>query len=122
MAISNYESGEDKPQPERVRQLAEQLKFPIEFFSKKPWEGSIEPVFWRSRAAETKYAREITKAHEMAMRDICVSYGKSKRPFVRASCFRYAGEFAACLLQSTLKLLRTSFVGVGDFETFPFPM
>lgn len=68
MAVSNYESGEDKPQPERVKQLAEQLKFPIEFFSKKPWDGSIEPVFWRSRAAETKHAREMT---EQRMKWLC---------------------------------------------------
>lgn len=60
-AISKYESGEDKPQPERVRQLAERLNFPIEFFSKAPWPDSIEPVFWRSRAAETKHAREMTQ-------------------------------------------------------------
>jgi Zn-dependent peptidase ImmA (M78 family)/DNA-binding XRE family transcriptional regulator len=68
MAIGNYESGQDKPQPERVRQLAEQLKFPIEFFSKKPWSESIEPVFWRSRAAETKHAREMT---EQRMKWLC---------------------------------------------------
>lgn len=68
MAISNYESGEDKPQPERVKQLAEQLKFPIEFFSKRPWDGSIEPVFWRSRTAETKHAREMT---EQRMKWLC---------------------------------------------------
>lgn len=70
-AISNYENGEDKPQPERVRQLAEQLKFPIEFFSSKPWNGSIEPVFWRSRAAETKHAREMT---EQRMKWLCETF------------------------------------------------
>jgi len=68
MAISNYESGEDKPQPERVRQLAERLNFPIEFFTKRPWSESIEPVFWRSRAAETKHAREMT---EQRMKWLC---------------------------------------------------
>jgi Zn-dependent peptidase ImmA (M78 family)/transcriptional regulator with XRE-family HTH domain len=71
-AISRYENGEDKPQPDKVSQLAERLGFPIEFFSKKPWSGSIEPVFWRSRAAETKHAREMT---EQRMKWLCEIFG-----------------------------------------------
>jgi Zn-dependent peptidase ImmA (M78 family)/DNA-binding XRE family transcriptional regulator len=67
-AISRYENGEDKPQADKVRQLAEKLNFPIEFFSRKAWTESLEPVFWRSRAAETKHAREIT---EQRMKWLC---------------------------------------------------
>jgi Zn-dependent peptidase ImmA (M78 family)/transcriptional regulator with XRE-family HTH domain len=67
-AIGNYESGADKPQPERVKQLSEQLQFPAEFFSRRPWPDSIEPVFWRSRAAVTKHAREMT---EQRMKWMC---------------------------------------------------
>jgi Zn-dependent peptidase ImmA (M78 family)/transcriptional regulator with XRE-family HTH domain len=70
-AISRYESGEDKPQPDKLDQLAERLNFPVEFFLKKAWPEVLEPVFWRSRAAETKHAREMT---EQRMKWLCEAF------------------------------------------------
>jgi Zn-dependent peptidase ImmA (M78 family)/DNA-binding XRE family transcriptional regulator len=70
-AISRYESGEDKPQADRLRQIADRLNFPIDFFSVRPWSETLEPVFWRSRAAETKHAREMT---EQRMKWLCETF------------------------------------------------
>src|SRR5580704_6955720 len=67
-AISRYESGEDKPQQDKLHQLAGKLNFPADFFLKEAWPETLEPVFWRSRAAETKHAREMT---EQRMKWLC---------------------------------------------------
>jgi Zn-dependent peptidase ImmA (M78 family) len=67
-AISRYESGEDNPQQDKLEQLAGKLNFPTEFFLKEAWPETLEPVFWRSRAAETKHAREMT---EQRMKWLC---------------------------------------------------
>jgi Zn-dependent peptidase ImmA (M78 family)/DNA-binding XRE family transcriptional regulator len=60
-AITRYEEGADKPQPERLAALAKHLNFPVEFFLRPEWPEQPSLVFWRSRAAETKYAREMTE-------------------------------------------------------------
>jgi Zn-dependent peptidase ImmA (M78 family) len=67
-AITRYEEGIDFPVHERLALLADRLNFPIEFFSKKPWDENIDTVFWRSRTTETKHAREMT---EQRMRWLC---------------------------------------------------
>ena len=60
-AISRYEEGIDKPQEARVEALAKHLNFPVEFFTKPEAPPHFDVVFWRSRAAETKYARLMTE-------------------------------------------------------------
>ena len=67
-AISRYEEGLDKPQPEKLAAIAKQLAFPEGFFSQQEWPEVLEPVFWRSRANETRSAREMT---EQRMRWLC---------------------------------------------------
>jgi Zn-dependent peptidase ImmA (M78 family)/transcriptional regulator with XRE-family HTH domain len=61
MAISRYEDGQDKPLRGRLTLIAECLGFPEEFFLRSGWQENIEPVFWRSRATESKHAREMTE-------------------------------------------------------------
>ena len=68
MAIGRYEDGHDKPQKEKLDSLAAQLKFPIDFFVRPGWPETLDLVFWRSRASETKSAREMT---EQRMRWLC---------------------------------------------------
>ncbi len=60
-AITRYEDGIDKPQQDRLGALAKHLNFPIEFFLQPEWPDEPAVVHWRSRAAETKYAREMTE-------------------------------------------------------------
>src|SRR6266567_1234028 len=60
-AISRYENGDDKPLLEKLNLLADRLNFPVDFFMRPPWPETLEPVFWRSRASETKSAREMTE-------------------------------------------------------------
>lgn len=60
-AITRYEEGVDKPQQERLVSIANHLNFPVDFFLQPEWPEEPELVFWRSRAAETKYAREMTE-------------------------------------------------------------
>jgi Zn-dependent peptidase ImmA (M78 family) len=60
-AITRYEEDTDKPQQERLQALAQHLNFPVEFFLKPEWHDRPEIVHWRSRVAETKYAREMTE-------------------------------------------------------------
>jgi Zn-dependent peptidase ImmA (M78 family)/DNA-binding XRE family transcriptional regulator len=67
-AITRYEDGLDCPVSERLELLADKLNFPIDFFTKSPWEEDIDTVFWRSRSTETKSAREMT---EQRMRWLC---------------------------------------------------
>lgn len=67
-AITRYEDGEDKPQHERLKLLAANLGFPVDFFLRPGWMEPLEPVFWRSRASESKSAREMT---EQRMKWVC---------------------------------------------------
>lgn len=67
-AITRYEAGEDKPQRERLSAIAQHLGFPESFFLRCAWSENFEPVFWRSRAAESKLAREMT---EQRMKWMC---------------------------------------------------
>lgn len=60
-SITNYEEGRDKPQHEKLCALANQLNFPYEFFLRPSWSEPLDLVFWRSQAAETKTARDMTK-------------------------------------------------------------
>jgi Zn-dependent peptidase ImmA (M78 family)/transcriptional regulator with XRE-family HTH domain len=60
-AIARYEEDIDKPQQGRVDQIAKHLNFPVDFFSQPEWLEEPRIVHWRSRAAETKYAREMTE-------------------------------------------------------------
>ncbi|WP_439495144.1 XRE family transcriptional regulator [Bosea sp. (in: a-proteobacteria)] len=60
-AIARYEDGVDKPQADKLDLLAKHLNFPSDFFVKPEWNERPEVVFWRSRAAETKLAREMTE-------------------------------------------------------------
>jgi Zn-dependent peptidase ImmA (M78 family)/transcriptional regulator with XRE-family HTH domain len=67
-AIARYEDGVDKPQHGRLVRIADQLRFPVDFFLRPAWPETMDLVFWRSRASETKNAREMT---EQRMRWIC---------------------------------------------------
>lgn len=60
-AITRYEEGVDKPQAERLVALASNLNFPVEFFFQPELAEAPSIIFWRSRAAETKLAREMTQ-------------------------------------------------------------
>lgn len=60
-AIGRYEDGLDKPQQERLDAIADRLNFPVSFFMQPEWPEQPALVFWRSRSAETKYAREMTE-------------------------------------------------------------
>jgi len=60
-AITRYETGEDKPQRDRLEAIAAQLGFSVDFFTRPGWHEEFEPIFWRSRAAESKQAREMTE-------------------------------------------------------------
>lgn len=68
MAVGRYEDGIDKPQYDRLNALADQLKFPLEFFLQPEWPEELSLVFWRQRTSESKYAREMT---EQRMRWLC---------------------------------------------------
>ena len=67
-AITRYEDGEDNPHPSRLDALSTQLKFPVDFFMQPSWPESLDLVHWRSRASESKSAREMT---EQRMRWLC---------------------------------------------------
>ncbi|CDX60980.1 conserved hypothetical protein [Mesorhizobium plurifarium] len=71
-AISRYEDGLDKPQAHRVSVIAEKLQFPQSFFFTPAWGEEIGLVHWRSRASESKSAREIT---EQRIRWLCEIFG-----------------------------------------------
>ena len=60
-AITRYEEGLDNPQRERLDLIANKLNFPLEFFVKPEWGESAPIIFWRSRASESKFAREMTE-------------------------------------------------------------
>jgi Zn-dependent peptidase ImmA (M78 family)/DNA-binding XRE family transcriptional regulator len=60
-AITRYEDGIDRPQHDRLLALASSLNFPIDFFLRPEWPEKLDRVFWRSRAAETQHAREMTE-------------------------------------------------------------
>jgi Zn-dependent peptidase ImmA (M78 family)/DNA-binding XRE family transcriptional regulator len=60
-AITRYEDDVDKPQQDKLSAIAKHLNFPVEFFLTPEWPEKIDLVFWRSRSAETKYAREMTE-------------------------------------------------------------
>jgi Zn-dependent peptidase ImmA (M78 family)/transcriptional regulator with XRE-family HTH domain len=60
-AVARSEEGVDKPQQERLAALAASLNFPIDFFLRPEWPERPGIVFWRSRAAETQHAREMTE-------------------------------------------------------------
>lgn len=60
-AITNYEEGRDKPQHEKLCALANKLSFPYEFFVRPSWSERPDLVYWRSQAAETKTARDMTE-------------------------------------------------------------
>ncbi|MGM4919539.1 helix-turn-helix domain-containing protein [Tardiphaga sp. 813_E8_N1_3] len=60
-AVSRYEDGIDKPQSDRVDLIARHLNFPVDFFFQPEWSEEPRVVHWRSRAAESKYAREMTE-------------------------------------------------------------
>lgn len=70
-AITNYEEGKDKPQHDKLCSLASQLGFSYEFFLRPSWSEEIDLVFWRSRAAETNTARDMT---EQRMRWLCETF------------------------------------------------
>ncbi len=70
-AIGRYEDGLDKPQPDKLISIASHLAFSERFFSTKAWSETLEPVFWRSRASETKSARDMT---EQRMRWLCETF------------------------------------------------
>lgn len=67
-AITRYEEGDDKPQREKMEALAASLNFSVDFFLRPEWPEQLDLVFWRSRAAETKSAREMT---EQRLRWLC---------------------------------------------------
>jgi Zn-dependent peptidase ImmA (M78 family)/transcriptional regulator with XRE-family HTH domain len=69
-AITRYEENVDKPQQERLAALAKNLNFPIEFFLKPEWPEQPAIVHWRSRVAETKYAREMTEQRMVWLAEI----------------------------------------------------
>jgi Zn-dependent peptidase ImmA (M78 family)/DNA-binding XRE family transcriptional regulator len=69
-AIARYEEGIDKPPHERLCALAQHLNFPVEFFLQPEWPEGLETIFWRSRAAESKYAREMTEQRMLWMCEI----------------------------------------------------
>lgn len=75
-AIARYEDGIDNPHREKLEAIAEQLKFPVEFFLRPEWPEKIETVFWRSRIAETKHAREMT---EQRMTWLCEVFSYMER-------------------------------------------
>ncbi|MDA9391779.1 hypothetical protein CO683_40175 [Bradyrhizobium ottawaense] len=60
-AISRYEDDIDKPQYDRAVAIAKHLNFPLEFFLQPEWPELPQIVHWRSRSAETKYARDMTE-------------------------------------------------------------
>lgn len=60
-AITRYEQGIDNPQAAKLSALCDALKFPIEFFGMPEWQESLDLVFWRSQAAETKHAQLMTE-------------------------------------------------------------
>jgi Zn-dependent peptidase ImmA (M78 family)/transcriptional regulator with XRE-family HTH domain len=70
-AITRYEEGEDKPQRDKLELLASHLGFSAEFFLRPAWGETLELIFWRSRAAESKQAREMT---EQRMRWACETF------------------------------------------------
>lgn len=71
-AITRYEDGTDKPQHERLSSLANHLGFPYEFFLKPVWGEDVDLVFWRTRSADSKAAREMT---EQRMDWLCEIFG-----------------------------------------------
>ncbi|MGO6677622.1 XRE family transcriptional regulator [Rhizobium leguminosarum] len=68
MAISRYEANQDRPTHDNLDAIANALKFPVEFFTRKAWPESLGTVFWRDQVAETKAAREMT---EQRMKWLC---------------------------------------------------
>jgi len=68
MAISRYESNQDKPTHDKLVSIATALGFPYDFLTRKAWPESLGPTFWRNQVAETKASREMT---EQRMKWLC---------------------------------------------------
>jgi len=65
--IGHYESGTNKPTKDKVSALALALNFSVDFFTRPIWSESIPVVHWRSRAAVSKRAREMTEPRMLWM-------------------------------------------------------
>lgn len=60
--ITRYESGDSMPQPEICFRLSQELRFPIEFFSKPlSIPDSVTPVFFRKSASLTQKTMDAVK-------------------------------------------------------------
>lgn len=56
-SISNYENGRQVPYPDRLEELAKELRFPVSFFRREEF-GNFEPViFWRALHGVSKTVR-----------------------------------------------------------------
>ncbi len=111
MAIGRYEDGADNPQHDKLRLLADQLNFPIEFFLQPVWPEELELVFWRQRSSETKYAREMT---EQRMRWLCEIFSFLERevdfPSVNLPKLDLPSDFrlvSAEMIENVAALVRT---------------
>jgi Zn-dependent peptidase ImmA (M78 family)/transcriptional regulator with XRE-family HTH domain len=70
MAITRYEQGLDHPQSDKLAAMSLQLNFSEEFFCKPVWPEELQIVHWRSRASETKSAREMTEQRMRWLQEI----------------------------------------------------
>lgn len=59
--ISNWEKGNQSPEEDKLRALAEAIKFPMNWFLKDSPEHGNEPYFFRSLASSSKTAREMAR-------------------------------------------------------------
>lgn len=120
-AITRYEDGLDNPQHEKLVALADKLNFPFEFFLQPEWPEETPLVFWRSRAAETKYAREMT---EQRMLWLCETFSFLERevnfPDVNIPELDIPSDFRAI----TPEIIERAAEGVRDswrLRDFPIP-
>lgn len=69
-SISAYEHGKATPGPETAERIADKLNMQLRFFFEPVEPESSAAIFWRSRAAATKTARERSQARYAWLRRI----------------------------------------------------
>jgi Zn-dependent peptidase ImmA (M78 family) len=69
-SISAYEHGKATPGPETAEKIAAKLNMPMRFLFEAAEPEEVTAIFWRSRAAATKTARERSQARYAWLRRI----------------------------------------------------
>ena len=68
--ISAYEKGKGSPSPQVMQALADQLGFPVAFFTRPALVDDVAPIFWRASNTATRVAQARAEARLDWLRDV----------------------------------------------------